>query len=222
MTSTTKNTNGANKVVQEVRIYSPPGERLYLNKKERERFLAQVRTDENRDAAIFCTLLHYTGARPMELRELTVDRVHPDINQIVVRSVKKHTHDKNGNVCLPQYREIPLRPDIMDLVSLPFNIRARQKNGDTSLLWPSTKHPNQPISSKTTYNWVKRHMTAAGITGKRANPKGLRHGYAITMLQAGLQLPQIAKLMGHSSMEVTAIYLDAVGPELHEMATKAF
>jgi len=66
----------------QMRIYSPTGGRLCLNKAERDRFMDAVRRETNRDAVIFCTLLHYTGARPTELRELTIDCVEVDTGDI--------------------------------------------------------------------------------------------------------------------------------------------
>jgi site-specific recombinase XerD len=51
-------------------------------------------------------------------------------------------------------------------------------------------------------------------------PKGLRHGYAINALNKGVQLNLVSKWMGHSAMETTAIYANAVGEEQQAIAAR--
>ena len=181
--------------LQEMRLESPEGEPLYLNKPERERFLEAVSKDTNRNAVIFCTLLHYTGARPTELRELTVDRVLPDVNKITLKTLKQRKKDKHGKTKQPKFRTIPIPPASMNLLVLAFDIRARQKKKDKGLLWPSKKSNKQPIDAKTAHRWVKVNMEAANITGKKATSKGLRHGFGINMVEK-LPLPTLQYLMG--------------------------
>lgn len=209
-------------VIQEMRLFSPGGEPLYLSADERKQFLAQVRKDTNRDAVIFCTLLHYTGARPTELRELTVDCVHPDQCEIVLRSIKKRTKDKKGNIKLPQYRAIPVPELVMDSIVIALDIRARQKRNEKTLLWPSAANSKTPIDAKTVYRWVKINMEAANISGKKATSKGLRHGFAIAMVAAGVPLTQIKIWMGHTSIQTTEIYLQATGEEAHDMMRRVW
>lgn len=48
---------------------------------------------------------------------------------------------------------------------------------------------------------------AVGCT-KRVHPHGLRHSYAVSLERAGLTVTEISKLLGHSSISVTARYLD--------------
>ena len=56
---------------------------------------------------------------------------------------------------------------------------------------------------------------AAGRYRRRPHcvPKGLRHGYAINALNKGVPLNLLSQWMGHSIMEITAIYANAVGEE---------
>jgi len=158
----------------QMRIYSPTGGRLYLNKAERDRFMDAVRRETNRDAVIFCTLLHYTGARPTELRELTIDRVEVDTGDIRLRSIKKATTDKHGNPKPAEYRTVPIPDDVMDKVVIALDIRAKKKKGSKALLWPSSDDPSKPVNESTVYRWVKKIMDDAGIVGEQATSKGLR------------------------------------------------
>ncbi|WP_170132127.1 tyrosine-type recombinase/integrase [Arenicella xantha] len=204
-------------VAPEMRIFSPSGEPLYLNADERERFLAAVRKDTDRNAVIFGTLLHYTGARPTELRELTVDRVNVDESIINLRTIKKRRVDKKGNLKQAQFRSIPIPEEVMNLVVLAFDILAKQKKGRNALLWPSDDNPKIPVNESTVYRWVKRNMVSAGITGKKATSKGLRHGFGVHMVLNGVPLVMIKDLMGHTSTQTTEIYLQVMGGEKKEM-----
>lgn len=57
-------------------------------------------------------------------------------------------------------------------------------------------------------------MKAADIpAGPHRTPKGLRHGYGVHAIGAGVPLNMLSKWMGHATLEVTAIYADALGAE---------
>jgi site-specific recombinase XerD len=71
---------------------------------------------------------------------------------------------------------------------------------------------------------VKRVMNRAGITGKQATGKGLRHGFGVTMVTAKKSLPihVLSQLMGHSDSKITEIYLQVVGEEKRQLVTDAW
>lgn len=54
---------------------------------------------------------------------------------------------------------------------------------------------------------LKRLAAQAGVD-KRVHPHGFRHTFAVELLQAGVDVATISKLLGHSSIAVTARYLD--------------
>lgn len=54
---------------------------------------------------------------------------------------------------------------------------------------------------------LKRLAVRADID-KRVHPHGFRHTFAVELLQAGTDVMTISKLLGHSSIAVTARYLD--------------
>ena len=56
-------------------------------------------------------------------------------------------------------------------------------------------------------------MNGAGVSGKRASPRGFRHAFGVGTLQAGVPLNLVQRWLGHASMEKTAIYADVGGPE---------
>ena len=56
-------------------------------------------------------------------------------------------------------------------------------------------------------------MDAADIVGDHATPKGLRHGFGVCMAMQARNPSLVQKLLGHSNLETTAIYMDLVGDE---------
>ena len=105
--------------VQEMRLFSPEGKRLYLTSEERIRFLKSS-MDELREHRVFCSILHYTGCRPSEALELTPNSIQLSDCAIVFRTLKKRTVDNRGRAKLPQYRTIPIPENIIDEIDLVF------------------------------------------------------------------------------------------------------
>lgn len=54
----------------------------------------------------------------------------------------------------------------------------------------------------------------AGIKKENISPHTLRHSYATGLLEAGVDLLTIARLLGHASFTRTMIYLHVRGPHL--------
>jgi Phage integrase family len=83
---------------------------------------------------------------------------------------------------------------------------------------------DQPLwswSRTTAWRRVVAVMKQADISeGPHHVPKGLRHGYAIHALNKGVPLNMLSKWMGHSILEITAIYANAVGEEQQAIAAR--
>jgi integrase len=206
-----------NKKSPERRLFSPTGERLYLNAQERHKFLAAAEEEEP-IRRMFCHVLHYTGCRPTEALELVPGRILIDEQALVFRSLKKRKVDGLGRVKQPQYRTIPVPEIMINSLDLVFGIRAIKKmqKGLDDPLWT--------MSRPTAYRLVKRVMDRAGIKGRQATGKGLRHRFGVAMVTAGKPLPIhiLAQLMGHSDTKTTEIYTQVVGEEKSKMVAEAW
>ena len=55
----------------------------------------------------------------------------------------------------------------------------------------------------------------AGLT-KNVSPHVLRHTFATTALQKGISLPTVYKILGHNSLQTTAIYLNFTNVHIQE------
>jgi site-specific recombinase XerD len=64
-----------------------------------------------------------------------------------------------------------------------------------------------PLSEDYVRGVMRRLAAKAGIT-KRVHPHGWRHTFAVELEAAGTPVTTISKLLGHSSVAVTARYLD--------------
>ena len=192
--------------MNDMRLHDTQGNRLYLNADERRAFMATAR-QARPEVRTFCATLHHTGCRISEALEITPRRVELAAGQITLRSLKKRRDDV--------YRSVPVPPDYLDTLSAVHRLREalRRKKARDARLWDWTRGHGWQI--------VKDVMIEAGIAdGPHRTAKGLRHGYGINAIVAGVPLNMLSKWMGHASIETTAIYADAIGPEEQDIAAR--
>ncbi len=192
----------SDKFVDEMRLFDVDGNRLYLDTDERQRFLA-ASVEESPRNRLLCQVLHYTGCRPSEALETRYSRVLIEDRALVFRTLKKRKFDKHGRVVKPKYRTVPVPASFIEQLDTLYDIRGamrRRKRKDDPLLWP--------IGRIYAYRIIKRVMIRADIQGPQATNKGLRHGFAVAMVQSGkISLPELRDLLGHASTTTTEIYL---------------
>jgi integrase len=188
--------SGKDRPSVELEIYDRHGRRKYLTADERRRFHAQAQTLPGLERS-FCLMFYFTGLRISEALELTAASIDPGEGVVVIRTLKR----RNPRI----FRAVPLPSDFLRSLQ-----RAAAASPDR--LWPYCR--------KTGYRILKKAMRQAGISGPHACPKGLRHGFGIACVQKNIPLPTIAKWMGHSTINTTAIYLNAVGDEERQFAKR--
>ena len=185
-------------------VYAPGGERKYTNAEERGRILEAADILEP-DRSLFIHLLVWTGMRVSELLALKPASFQLESGIVTVITLKRR-----GFVA----REILIPPDLMAALDRVFGLRQAQR-GEASAcrrLWPFCR--------TTAWRITKKVMAEAEVSGKRACPRGLRHGFGVGTLQAGVPLNLIQRWMGHARMTTTAIYAAVCGPEEIEFAAQ--
>jgi integrase len=189
-----------------MRLHTVDGARKYLTAGERDAFLrAAEQTD--RQVRTLCMTLAYAGCRLSEALALTADRVDLAAGVLVIESLKKRR--------LRIYRAVPVPPALLDALDLVHGIRelqSRHGKGRGMKLWP--------WSRMTGWRAVHVVMETAGLSGPHASPKGLRHGFGVTAVSAGIPLNLVQKWLGHAQLTTTAIYADAVGVEEKNIARR--
>jgi len=151
-----------------------------------------------RERALFLLLLAWTGGRVSEVLDVRASSFQIDRNVMALRTLKRRK---------PHVREVPIAPGLMAAIDGHFGLSELQQNAETAntRLWP--------WSRVTAWRYVKRAMLEAGVAGRPACPRGLRHGFGVGTLQASVPLNMVQKWMGHARISTTAIYADASGDE---------
>lgn len=179
-------------------LYARDEERKYLNRSERERALAAAGSLPS-EKALFILILAWTGARVNEVLALTPASFQIELGIVELRTLKRRK---------PQVREVPtIPPEVMQRLDLHFDLSRRRRDPRFAdrRLWS--------WHASTAWRIVKRVMRLAGINGRRARPRGLRHAFGVGTQQAGIPLNITQGWMGHARMTTTAIYTSVCGPE---------
>jgi integrase/recombinase XerD len=153
-----------------------------LERNDKNKVLRDVEKDGKvRDIAIVYTLLH-TGLRVSELVGLNMSDV--EINE---RSGSLTVRHGKGNV----ERIVPLSKEVRHHLSRYIN----QRNSEQEALFLSFY--NQRISVRAVQHIVKKYDI---------HPHMLRHTFARTLVSNGVDVPTVAELLGHASLETTMRY----------------
>ncbi len=185
-------------------LYDQRGHRKYLNSEERAAFL-KASEQAPREVRTLCNLLAHAGCRISEALALTADRIDLNEQIVIFETLKK----RRAGV----YRAVPIPSDVLSVMDLVHGIRdaqAGRDGGRTHRLWP--------CSRMTAWRRVSEIMAEANVQGPHATPKGLRHGFGVAAVSAGIPLNLVQKWLGHAQLSTTAIYADATGEEEHDIA----
>jgi integrase len=114
-----------------------------------------------------------------------------------------------------RYRAIPVPDTLLDALDLVHQVRKAQRmksGGKDCLLWSWGR------TQATKHIWAV--MAQADIVGLHATPKGLRHGFGVKAAADTRNPRLVQKWLGHRNLETTVIYMDAVGEEERELASR--
>lgn len=195
---------------QGMSLYSHIGERKYLTSEERKKFLAALCIVENPAERTFCEFIHWTGCRPSEA--LNIRAIHIDLeeNNVVICSLKKRGEQKGRH-----FRPIPVPSEFIKRLDHVHKIQDAQAGADQGQylkLWPFGR----------TKGWrlVRTVMDAAKLTGIKSSARGLRHALGVHAAIKHVPETRLQSWLGHASLETTAIYIAASGPEDHAIAKR--
>lgn len=192
--------------------------------KAQERFLTHEEFNALREQVgttgdqLVLDLLANTGMRPGEASGLHWNRI--DLDRGVVRVVETFDEATGGIKAYPKskrIRDIPLTPELVEALTVERDERLAAgedlRSGCSeehrvgicrSALVLRSEGGSVLRFSNFSYRVLKPAIEAAGIGHCRVYD--LRHTYASWLLQAGVPLADVGKLLGHVSTQTTAIY----------------
>jgi len=165
----------------------------YLKEDEVRKLLNAPDREKTRDRLIL-RILYRCGLRVSELTSLKIEDINFDEGMITIRGGKG---DKD--------RIVPVDDETLDLIQL------YKGDADEGVLILSQR--NDPLSTRQIERIVKRYADEAGIK-KNVYPHMLRHSFAVHCLKSGMNLRSVQKMLGHSSLTTTQIYLDLTGEDV--------
>jgi integrase/recombinase XerD len=189
---------------QAVSLYAADGSRKYLNLTERRRLLT-LSAGLDSEKRLFVSTLLWTGARVSEVLALTPASFQTERGVVAIVTLKRRCF------CV---REVPVPPSLMKALDARFNLQALQVDPEAAVgrLWAWHR--------VTAWRCIKAAMRDAHIVGRSACPRGLRHGFGVGTVQAGIPLTLVQRWLGHARLGSTAIYTDACGPEEQVIAAR--
>jgi integrase len=190
--------------ISRLRVKVPKRNIVPLSVDEVARFWSSFRT--SRDLAIVGLML-LQGLRSMEVLALNRDDVLLPEGQVRVRG--------KGN----KIRFLPLAPEAIQL--LEHYLRAERPPNSAKALFVSLK--GRARGSRMTKAGLRSlfryHRLTTGVT--LANPHRFRHTFASDMVRAGVSLPALMQLMGHSDIETTLVYVEVTPLEVYQQYARA-
>jgi site-specific recombinase XerD len=163
--------------------------RKYLKEAELRALLEQPVRMRDR---LIIKLLYETGMRVGELSALTIGDVDLDAGEITIQRAKRHEEG----------RKVPIINSWTKTMLRDY-IGTRRTRKDP--LFVSNKRG--PLSRRQIERLIAKYGLAVGIDKDKCHPHVLRHTHAVHALKSGIDLRTLQQNLGHSSIEVTAIYL---------------
>jgi site-specific recombinase XerD len=163
--------------------------RKYLKQDELKALLEAPRRMRDR---LIIKLLYETGMRVGELAALTIGDVDLEAGEITIQQAKRH---KEG-------RKVPLVNSWTKTMVRDY-IGTRKMRKDP--LFVSNKRT--PLSRRQVERLISNYGEQIGLEKDKRHPHVLRHTHAVYSLKSGIDLRTLQQNLGHSSIEVTAIYL---------------
>ena len=197
-----------------IQLFDASGNRKYLTPAERKRFEEAALKADGVTGSFALMLLH-SGCRISEALNVNVHHIDYDTGCVTFETLKQRQKGV--------FRQVPLPDSYLTMLNHVFDLRRRQTKAKEKNL-PLWSHLWQgkvrSWSRKTAYSHIVQIMKMAKIEGVGANPKGLRHGFAIACIDKAIPLNMVQKWMGHSSITTTAIYANATGEEERKIAAR--
>lgn len=182
----------------------------HLNKEEATQLLDWVRNfpygykfERTRAVAVIAGFI-FTGIRLEELKNLRMEDIDLASRTLFVKSGKGEKD-----------RIIPLNPRLVEILEEYLQDRKRLRK--TCPYFFTAMRQDTKMGDSVIKRLIQRLRKKSGI---HFYPHLLRHTFATLMLEGGCNLYALSKMMGHSDIKTTTIYLSATTNHLQEQIGK--
>jgi integrase/recombinase XerD len=182
------------KKVKYIKVYTK--ERIYISELELTRIVKNIQSSTVR--AVLTTIF-YTGLRIGEAISLNLEDVNFEQEHVFVRAAK---NDKE--------RTIPMNEKLKKILTAYIS-DDRVDMGTNNFFSCRTGK----ISDIRVQEVLRETLQELGIE-KQITPHTLRHSFASNLIERGVELIIVQKLMGHEHMKTTSIYLHSNMEELEK------
>jgi site-specific recombinase XerD len=147
--------------------------------------------DRLRDKLIFY-LLFYTGIRRNELLSLYWSDLNLERSTLIIRNGKGKKD-----------RIIPLHSNLKGLIDKYFESRLPLTD-DALLVGQFGKR----LSKASFVNIINYYLEASGLADKGYTAHSFRHSFATRLIESGVDIFKVQRLLGHASLDSTRIYIN--------------
>lgn len=167
----------------------------YLKEREVSKLLNAPPREKVRDRLIL-RVLYRCGLRVSELCSLKIQEIDFGDGTLMVRG------GKGG-----RDRMIPVDHQTLDMIEYYIE--------DATSGYLILSDRGGMLSTRQVQRLVSDYGREAGIV-QPVHPHMLRHSFAVHCLKAGMNLRTVQKMLGHSSLTTTQVYLDVTGDDIKE------
>lgn len=182
----------------------------WLSKAEIERVIdavrfspARCRKNYVRDKLII-SMLYYTGIRRSELLNLDWDDLNLEKSFLIVRNGKGR-----------KSRVIPIHPNLAVLIDDYLALRLPLT--DNALF---TGEQGKRLNKASFTNLINMYIRISGLSKKGYTAHSFRHSFATHLVEAGVDIFKLQRLLGHSSLEVTKVYVNFDSSSMAEAVSR--
>lgn len=173
------------------RVKTPRRVVVPLSRAEVRSFLASFSTW--RDIAL-ASLMLLSGLRSREVIELDLRDHDPDEGRLRVRGKGQ------------KERTVPLPGEVLHFLGAYLELERPEKAARTLFVSLKGRRRGQPMTPAGLRSLFRHHRRSSGV--RNANAHRLRHTFGSELAAAGISLPALMKLMGHTDIHTTMRYVE--------------
>ncbi len=189
-------------IQQKAILLTSAGQDKYLTKQEVKRYFAVIPKSKKRDRAMF-RIMYFQGLRASEPGTLQLSSFSPTERRLYIRRLKGSL-SSNPELSADELRYL--------------NAWLNERGKSAGPLFPSNRKTG--IDRTTVFKLTRKYCQLAGINIEKAHPHIFKHSLATHLLQSGVPLQMVQKILGHKKITSTEVYLHIADSEVDDAARR--